>query len=81
MNANPDQFAGPRLKADSSAKNNPKSHKVSSVGPPASRKAWFSNYDEEWAAFLAKNALKKSHPGINNEDPEALPRVWNSPHE
>jgi hypothetical protein len=81
MNANPDQLAAPRLKADSSAETYQKSHKVSSVGPPASRKAWFNNYDEEWAAFLAKSALKKSHPGINNEDPETLPRVWNSPHE
>ncbi|MES2920648.1 MAG: hypothetical protein V4819_03835 [Verrucomicrobiota bacterium] len=80
MKANPDQPAGPRLKAAPTAKHYTKSHKASAVGPPARRKTWFSSYDEEWAAFLAESAMRKSRPGINSEDPEALPRVWNIPH-
>lgn len=80
MKANPDQPAGPRLKAASPAKLYTKSHKASAVGPPARRKTWFNSYDEEWAAFLAEKSIRKSRPGINGEDPEALPRVWNIPH-
>ena len=80
MKAIPDQLAGPRLRADSPAKTYTKFHKVSSVSPPARRTTWFNSYDEEWAAFLAESSLKKSHSGINNESPEALPRVWNCPH-
>ena len=80
MKAIPEPFAGPRLKADSPAKTYTKFHKVSAVGPPARRTTWFTSYDEEWAAFLAESSLRKSHPGINNEAPEVLPRVWNCPH-
>lgn len=80
MKANPDQPAGPRLKAAPPAKLHPKSHKASAVGPPARRKTWFNSYDEEWAAFLAEKTIRKSRPGINAEVPEALPRVWNMPH-
>ena len=79
MNAIPEPLAGPRLKADAPAKTYPKFHKVSAVSPPAKRTTWFNSYDEEWAAFLAESSLKKSHPGINNEAPETLPRVWNCP--
>ena len=80
MKATPDPSAGPRLKAAPAAKIHPKFHKASSVGSPASRKTWFKSYDEEWAAFLAQSSSKKSRPGIHNEEPEALPRVWNIPH-
>ncbi len=80
MNANPDQPVGPRLKAAPTAKTRTKSPKAPNVGPPAKRKTWFNSYDEEWAAFLAKSSMTKSRPGINSEDPEALPRVWNIPH-
>lgn len=80
MNANPDQPVAPRLKAAPAAKMNPKFHKAATVSPPARRKTWFNSYDEEWAAFLAENSIKKSRPGIHSEDPEALPRVWNIPH-
>ena len=80
MKANPDQLAGPRLKAASAAKLSTNIHKASAVGPPARRKTWFNSYDEEWAAFLAEKSINKSRPGINSEDPEALPRVWNIPH-
>jgi hypothetical protein len=79
MKATPDQPAGPRLRNVSPVKSSTKFHKASNVGPPAKRKTWFNSYDEEWAAFLAENSLKKSRPGINSADPEALPRVWNIP--
>lgn len=80
MKATPDQPAGPRLKAAPTAKIHPKFPKASIVGPPARRKTWFNSYDEEWAAFLAECSINKSRPGLNSEDPEALPRVWNIPH-
>lgn len=80
MKANPDQPAGPRLKAGSPARMQPKIHKATDVGPPARRQTWFNSYDEEWAAFLTESSIKKCRPGINNEDPETLPRVWNIPH-
>ncbi len=81
MKATPEQPTGTRLKADLPAKAYAKLHKVASGGAPARRKTWFSSYDEEWAAFLAESAIKKSRPGITSADPETLPRVWNSPHE
>lgn len=46
---------------------------------PSRDKNGFRTYDEEWAAFLAERSIRKSRPGINNEVPEALPRVWNNP--
>ena len=79
MNANTDQLAGQAPATDSPAKTSTIPSKVSSVDPPARRKTWFNSYDEEWAAFLAESSLKKTRPGINNDAPETLPRVWNSP--
>ena len=77
MKPNQDQLAGIRnsLPARTSAKN----LKVSSVDPPAIHRTWLTSYDEEWAAFLAESSLKKTRPGINNDEPEPLPRVWNTP--
>ena len=80
MKANPDQLAGTRLKADPPATPHSKFHKASSVAPAARCTTWFNSYDEEWAALLAESSLKKSHPGLKNNDPETLPRVWNSPY-
>ena len=34
---------------------------------------------QEWAAFLAESTLKKTRPGINHDEREPLPRVWNTP--
>ncbi|MES2440758.1 MAG: hypothetical protein V4584_16950 [Verrucomicrobiota bacterium] len=78
MNINSDQHAGSRP-IDRPAKNSAIPPKVSSVDPPARRKTWFNSYDEEWADFLARKSLTKSRPGINSDDPETLPRVWNTP--
>jgi hypothetical protein len=80
MKANPDQPTGTRIKAAPPAKTFASFHKVSVVDPPVRRKTWFNSYDEEWAAFLAEKSIKKVRPGINSDDPEPLPRVWNSPH-
>lgn len=80
MKANLDQSAGISAIADLPAKASTTSHKVSSVDPPVKRKTWFNSYDEEWAALLSENSRCKTRPGINNEIPEALPRVWNIPH-
>lgn len=80
MKANPDQPAGPRLKAALAAKSYTKSSKASAIGPPARRKTWFNSYDEEWAAFLAESSIKKSRSGLSSGVPESLPRVWNMPH-
>ena len=78
MKANKDQLAGPRPTSSLPAKTF-KHQKVSSVDPPATRKSWLNSYDEEWAVFLAEKSMKKSRPGFNNDEPEPLPRVWNSP--
>ena len=80
MKATPDQPAGPRLKAAPAARTNVKFHKAPAVCPPARRKTWFNSYNEEWAAFFAEKSISKVRSGINGENPEALPRVWNIPH-
>jgi hypothetical protein len=80
MNANPDQPVDDRLQAASSTLRKLEKSKASSVDPPATRKTWYHSYDEEWADFLAKSSMKKARPGINHEEPEPLPRVWNAPH-
>lgn len=79
MNADPDQLAGPRHKANSLGKPSSKTEKAAPVDPLDSRKTWFKNYDEEWAAFLAESSLKKTRSGLGNSNPETLPRVWNCP--
>lgn len=55
------------------------SHQIPAVSPPERHVSWFSNYDEEWAAFVNEHSISKTRPGINNEEPEPLPRVWNCP--
>ncbi len=81
MNSYPDQPVEGRPHAGSAtAFSNPENTKVAPVDPPATRKSWYSNYDEEWADFLARSTKNKKRPGINNEEPESLPRVWNTPH-
>jgi len=80
MNANPDQLKGTRPKAGPTGRNQTEFTKVFNVDPPAQRKTWFKDYDEEWAAFLTEKSLGKSKPGLNKADSETLPRVWNSPY-
>ncbi len=80
MNANPDQLKGVRPKAAVTGRNQTEFAQVFNVDPPAQRKTWYKDYDEEWAVFLAEKSLGKSKSDLNNDDPEMLPRVWNSPH-
>jgi hypothetical protein len=79
MKANPDQPAGARVNVAAPAGTHKNLHKVVAVDPPVKRKTWFNSYDEEWAAFLAAESMKKSRPGFNSNEPELLPRVWNCP--
>ena len=79
MNANPVQTQGNRPKADPTGGNQTNFTKVFNVDPPVDRTTWFSDYDEEWAAFLAEKSRVKMKPGLNSIDPEACPRVWNIP--
>ncbi len=80
MNANPDQPVDGLPQGTSPALRKLEIPKVAPVDSPATRKTWYHSYDEEWADFLAKSSMKKSRPGINHEEAEPLPRVWNSPH-
>ncbi len=75
MNANIDQHA------DQSQRHPPatKTPMVTPVDPPMLSKAWFSSYDEEWAAFLAENSLRKSPLWIKHNDEDSPPCVWNMP--
>lgn len=50
------------------------------VAAPERHDNWFKSYDEEWEAFVEEHAIHKTRPGINGEEPEPLPRVWNCPH-
>ena len=79
MNANPVQTQGNRPKADPTGGNQTNFTKVFNVDPPVDRTTWFSDYDEEWAAFLAEKSRVKMKSGLNSIDPEACPRVWNIP--
>lgn len=58
----------------------PETRRVSAVDPPKRHQSWFSSYNEEWEAFIEEHAIQKNRPGINNDEPESLPRVWNCPH-
>ncbi len=49
------------------------------VDPPTGPHTWFNSYNEEWEAFVEDQAIHKKRPGINHEEPEPLPRVWNCP--
>lgn len=81
MNVNPYQLVAPRHKVSPPGKSFSKSEKADSANPPEIHEAWFQNYDEEWAMFLAESSLKKTRPGLGNCNPETLPRVWNCPPE
>jgi hypothetical protein len=80
MKAIPDRPAGARIPIAPPAGKRTDPRKVSQVDPPVKRKTWFSSYNEEWAAFLAEKSKMKSRPGLNESEPELLPRVWNCPH-
>ncbi|HEX7261175.1 MAG TPA: hypothetical protein VF258_05115 [Luteolibacter sp.] len=79
MNADPDQLASPRQKANPPGKPSSKPEKAAPAARPEPHKTWCQSYDEEWAAFFAESSLKKTRSGLGNSDPETLPRVWNSP--
>ena len=79
MKAKPDQLAGSRPAAGSPGQLHPASPAGFPVDPPIKRESWFSSYDEEWSAFLAEKSIHKNRPGINHDDTDAQPRVWNMP--
>lgn len=79
MNANLDQLTVTGSTIDPFARPSANLPGSSATLLPSRDKNGFRSYDEEWAAFLAESSIKKSRPGINNEVPEALPRVWNNP--
>ncbi len=80
MNAKQDQPLSSRSTGGTLTHTGPGFAPAVHVDPPATRKSWFSSYDEEWSALMAQSAIRKTLPGINNSEPEPLPRVWNSPH-
>lgn len=81
MNANPDQKTDAGRVTGNPARSASGTFKIPSVDPPSARNSWFNSYDEEWASFLASSSMmKKISPGINHDEAEALPRVWNTPH-
>lgn len=53
--------------------------RIPTVDSPERHINWFSSYDEEWVAFVNERSIHKIRPGINNFEPEPLPRVWNCP--
>lgn len=77
MNAYLNQATGTRSDFPTTARTTPQL----SVDFTPSRTSWYTSYDEEWAAFLEEKSLHKSYSPENPSEPEALPRVWNSPHD
>ena len=80
MKTNYDQLADGRIMNRIPGQSEPGVHAIPTVDPPERRNNWFSSYDEEWEAFVEEHAILKNRPGINGDEPEALPRVWNCPH-
>ena len=75
-----DQLADGRIMNKPHGQSEPGIHAIPAVDPPERRNNWFSSYDEEWEAFVEERAILKNRPGINSDEPEPLPRVWNCPH-
>lgn len=76
MKTNPEQPAALPQHGPSGTDN----RMTSVVDPPTRPHTWFNSYNEEWEAFVEEQAIHKRRPGINNDEPEPLPRVWNCPH-
>ena len=79
MKTNPDPFTGPGSDAGTTDPDVMKSPMVFPIEPPARRKTWFNNYEEEWADFIARSSFQKKRSGLNNAEAKSPPRVWNSP--
>ncbi len=77
MKTNLDQHAGRR---PTDQQPNYGIHRTPTVDPPERHLSWFDSYDEEWEAFVEQQSIRKNKPGINHDEPEPLPRVWNCPH-
>ncbi|MES2661379.1 MAG: hypothetical protein V4689_22350 [Verrucomicrobiota bacterium] len=80
MKTNQDQLADGRMMNKQHGQSEPGIQRISAVDPPERRNTWFNSYDEEWEAFVEEHAIHKNRPGINGDEPEPLPRVWNCPH-
>jgi len=80
MKTNYDQPAGRRI---SDAKRGDLAEyefrRIPAVDASEQHLSWFSSYDEEWEAFVKKQALLKNRAGFSSNEPESLPRVWNCP--
>ena len=58
----------------------PRTYQTPITSPPERHISWLSSYDEEWTTFVSEHLIHKTRPGIHNDEPEVLPRVWNCPH-
>ncbi len=80
MKTNYDQLTDGRMMKAPLGQFEPGIRSIPAVDPPEQHHSWFNSYDEEWQAFVEEHTIHKTRPGINGDEPEALPRVWNCPH-
>ena len=80
MKTNSDQLPDGRIVPSPHGQSEPEFQWLPAVNPPERHNSWFKSYDEEWEAFVEEHSILKNRPGINSDEPEPLPRVWNCPH-